>query len=92
MLDVPVIQEPATAAASLDPIRARILAALAEPGSAVMPTACPGLPRQKVNDHLKELGRMPRRRTCRRWTDWTERWSGRTTSASRSAPPTGLLC
>ncbi|WP_390899419.1 hypothetical protein [Streptomyces mirabilis] len=48
MLDVAVIQEPATAEASLDPIRARILAALAEPGSAVMPPARPGLPRQKV--------------------------------------------
>ncbi|MFF3663117.1 hypothetical protein [Streptomyces olivochromogenes] len=35
MLDVTVIQEPAAAEASLDPIRARILAALAEPGSAL---------------------------------------------------------
>ena len=36
MLDVAVIEEPAAAEASLDPIRARILAALAEPGSAAM--------------------------------------------------------
>ena len=57
MLDVAVIEEPAAAEASLDPIRARILAALAEPGSAAMLAARLGLPRQKVNYHLKELER-----------------------------------
>ncbi|MFJ5841754.1 hypothetical protein ACIQGO_34280 [Streptomyces shenzhenensis] len=34
MLDVAVIEDPAAAEASLDPARSRILAALAEPGSA----------------------------------------------------------
>ncbi|GHE24657.1 transcriptional regulator [Kitasatospora indigofera] len=57
MLDVAVIEEPAAAEASLDPIRAGILAALAEPGSATMLAARLGLPRQKVNYHLKELER-----------------------------------
>ncbi|MEW2491516.1 helix-turn-helix domain-containing protein [Streptomyces sp. NPDC048411] len=57
MLDVAVIEEPAAAEASLDPIRSRILAALAEPGSAAMLAARLGLPRQKVNYHLKELER-----------------------------------
>ncbi|MGF1427051.1 ArsR/SmtB family transcription factor [Kitasatospora sp. LaBMicrA B282] len=57
MLDVAVIEEPAAAEASLDPIRARILAALAEPGSAAMLATRLGLPRQKVNYHLKELER-----------------------------------
>lgn len=57
MLDVAVIEEPAAAEASLDPIRSRILAALAEPGSATMLAARLGLPRQKVNYHLKELER-----------------------------------
>ncbi|MFF2326142.1 MULTISPECIES: ArsR/SmtB family transcription factor [unclassified Streptomyces] len=57
MLDVAVIEEPAAAEASLDPIRSRILAALAEPGSASMLAARIGLPRQKVNYHLKELER-----------------------------------
>ncbi|GAA1974491.1 ArsR/SmtB family transcription factor [Catenulispora subtropica] len=57
MLDVAVIEEPAAAEASLDPIRSRILAALAEPGSAAMLAARIGLPRQKVNYHLKELER-----------------------------------
>ncbi|MFJ3582060.1 ArsR/SmtB family transcription factor [Streptomyces sp. NPDC090127] len=57
MLDVAVIEEPAAAEASLDPTRSRILAALAEPGSATMLAARLGLPRQKVNYHLKELER-----------------------------------
>lgn len=57
MLDIAVIEEPAAAEASLDPIRSRILAALAEPGSATMLAVRLGLPRQKVNYHLKELER-----------------------------------
>jgi DNA-binding transcriptional ArsR family regulator len=57
VLDVAVIEEPAAAEASLDPIRARILAAPTEPCSAALPAARLGLPRQKVNHHLKELGR-----------------------------------
>ncbi|MBO0515142.1 ArsR/SmtB family transcription factor [Streptomyces beijiangensis] len=57
MLDVAVIEEPAAAEAALDPIRSRILAALAEPGSAAMLAVRLGLPRQKVNYHLKELER-----------------------------------
>lgn len=57
VLDVAVIEEPAAAEASLDPIRSRILAALAEPGSATMLAVRLGLPRQKVNYHLKELER-----------------------------------
>ncbi|MEU6586029.1 helix-turn-helix domain-containing protein [Nocardia sp. NPDC046763] len=57
MLDVAVIEEAAAAEASLDPIRSRILAALAEPGSAAMLAVRLGLPRQKVNYHLKELER-----------------------------------
>ncbi|MDG4767904.1 helix-turn-helix domain-containing protein [Solwaraspora sp. WMMD406] len=55
MLDVAVIEDPAAAEASLDPIRARILAELAEPASATMLAARIGLPRQKVNYHLKAL-------------------------------------
>ncbi|MFF0296680.1 ArsR/SmtB family transcription factor [Kitasatospora sp. NPDC004614] len=57
MLDVAVIEEPGAAESSLDPIRSRILAALAEPGSAAMLAGRLGLPRQKVNYHLKELER-----------------------------------
>ncbi|WP_179118204.1 ArsR/SmtB family transcription factor [Saccharothrix sp. ALI-22-I] len=55
MLDVAVIEDPATAEVSLDPVRARLLAELAEPGSATMLAAKIGLPRQKVNYHLRAL-------------------------------------
>jgi DNA-binding transcriptional ArsR family regulator len=57
MIDVAVIEDPAAAEASLDPIRAQLLAELAEPGSATMVAARLGLPRQKVNYHLKALER-----------------------------------
>jgi DNA-binding transcriptional ArsR family regulator len=55
MLDVAVIQDPAAAEVSLDPIRARLLAELAEPASATMLAARVGLPRQRVNYHLRSL-------------------------------------
>jgi DNA-binding transcriptional ArsR family regulator len=55
--DVAVIDDPAAAEASLDPIRARLLAALAEPGSASMLAAGTGLTRQKINYHLRALER-----------------------------------
>jgi DNA-binding transcriptional ArsR family regulator len=55
MHDIAVIEDPAAAEVSLDPIRARLLAELSEPGSATMLAAKVGLPRQKVNYHLKTL-------------------------------------
>ena len=55
MLDVEVIDTPAAAAAALDPVRSRVLAALAEPGSATTVARALGLPRQKVNYHLRAL-------------------------------------
>jgi DNA-binding transcriptional ArsR family regulator len=57
MYEVAVIEDPAAAEASLDPMRARLLAELAEPLSATMLAARVGLPRQKVNYHLKTLER-----------------------------------
>ena len=57
MIDVTVIEDPAAAEASLDPIRARLLAALVEPGSASSLAAKVGLARQKVNYHLRTLER-----------------------------------
>ncbi|WP_175041347.1 ArsR/SmtB family transcription factor [Nocardia terpenica] len=57
MLDVAVIKDPAAAGSSLDPVRARLLAELAEPASATMLAARVGLPRQKVNYHLRALER-----------------------------------
>lgn len=55
MFDVTVIEDAAAAEASLDPMRSRLLAALAEPGSATTLAAKVGLPRQKVNYHLRAL-------------------------------------
>jgi DNA-binding transcriptional ArsR family regulator len=57
MIDVAVIDNPAAAAASLDPIRARLLAELAQPGTASTLATKVGLARQKVNYHLHELER-----------------------------------
>ncbi|MET7749172.1 helix-turn-helix domain-containing protein [Micromonospora sp. NPDC005367] len=55
MFDITVIEDAAAAEVSLDPMRARLLAALAEPASATMLAARVGLPRQKVNYHLRAL-------------------------------------
>ncbi|MEV6006466.1 helix-turn-helix domain-containing protein [Streptomyces sp. NPDC051976] len=58
MLDVSVIEDAEAAAVSLDPIRARLLGELAAgPASATMLAGRVGLPRQKVNYHLKALER-----------------------------------
>jgi DNA-binding transcriptional ArsR family regulator len=92
MLDVAVIEEPAAAEASLDPIRSRILAALTEPGSAAMLAARLGLPRQKVNYHLKELERHDLVALVeeRRKGNVTERMM-RATAASYVISPTALV-
>ena len=52
---VAVIDDPVTAGVSLDPIRARLLAELVEPGSASSLAPVVGLSRQKVNYHLRAL-------------------------------------
>ncbi len=57
MFEVAVIEDPAVAEVSLDPMRARLLAELTEPGSASMLAARVGLPRQQVNYHLRALER-----------------------------------
>jgi DNA-binding transcriptional ArsR family regulator len=53
--DLEVIDDPAAAVVALDPIRARLLAELAEPGSAASLANRVGLARQKVNYHLRAL-------------------------------------
>jgi len=55
MLSVDVIERPQAAAAALDPVRSRLLAALARPGSASSLAATLGMPRQLVNYHLRIL-------------------------------------
>jgi DNA-binding transcriptional ArsR family regulator len=57
VLDVAVIENAAAAAVALDPMRARILAELGQPRSATMLGVTFGLPRQKINYHLKALER-----------------------------------
>ena len=68
--DLVVVDDPETAACLLDPKRARVLAELAEPGSATSVAAAIGLSRQQVNYHLRaleaqglvvEVGTRPRR-------------------------------
>jgi DNA-binding transcriptional ArsR family regulator len=55
VIDVAVIEDPAAAEASLDPIRTRLLTELVEPASATTVAARMGLARQKVNYHLRTL-------------------------------------
>jgi DNA-binding transcriptional ArsR family regulator len=55
MLDVQVIDDPAAATVALEPVRSRLLSELLEPASAASLAARMGLPRQKVNYHLRAL-------------------------------------
>jgi DNA-binding transcriptional ArsR family regulator len=75
MLDVEVIDDPAAAVVALDPVRARLLAELAEPASAAALAARLGLVRQKVNYHLRTLEAhgLVRAAGERRWGGLTER-------------------
>jgi DNA-binding transcriptional ArsR family regulator len=57
MHDVAVIEDRAAAEVSLDPIRARLLSELGEPGSASTLAERVGLTRQKANYHLRALER-----------------------------------
>lgn len=54
-MDLEVIADPRAAMAALEPVRAKVLAALTEPGSATTVAAALGLPRQQVNYHLRTL-------------------------------------
>jgi DNA-binding transcriptional ArsR family regulator len=55
VLDVDVIDDPRAAITALDPVRARILRSLVEPGSATTVANELGLTRQKANYHLRAL-------------------------------------
>jgi DNA-binding transcriptional ArsR family regulator len=55
MLDVEVIEDPAAAAIAVEPIKSRLLAALAEPASAATLSSRLGIARQKINYHLRSL-------------------------------------
>jgi DNA-binding transcriptional ArsR family regulator len=91
MDDVAVIDDPAAAEASLDPMRARLLAALAEPGSASTLAAKAGISRQRLNYHLRALERhgLVELVEERRKGNCTERVL-RATAASYVISPTAL--
>ncbi|HMP02246.1 MAG TPA: helix-turn-helix domain-containing protein [Gemmatales bacterium] len=55
MASIGVIDDPAAATVALDPVRSRLLAELREPASAAALAHRIGLPRQKVNYHLRTL-------------------------------------
>ena len=88
MLDVAVIADPVAAEVSLDRVRARLLAALAEPASATSLAAAAGLSRQQANYHLRALERHGLVEE-RRKGNCTERIL-RATAASYVISPTAL--
>ena len=55
MRDVEIIEDPVAAAVAVEPIKSRLLASLAEPASAATLAARLGMPRQKINYHLRSL-------------------------------------
>jgi DNA-binding transcriptional ArsR family regulator len=75
MLAVEVIDDPAAAMVALQPVRSRLLAELAQPASAATLAARVGLPRQKVNYHLRALEAhgLVRMTGKRKWGGLTER-------------------
>jgi len=75
VIEVAVIDEPEAATVALDPVRCRLLAELREPASAAALADRVGLPRQKVNYHLRTLEShgLVRLASERRWGGLTER-------------------
>jgi DNA-binding transcriptional ArsR family regulator len=73
--DVHVIDDPSAAAASLEPVRTRLLAELAAPASAATLASRLRIPRQKINYHLRALERhhLVEQAGSRRWGGITER-------------------
>lgn len=75
MMSIEVIHDPSAASAALDPLRARLLSGLREPASAAALAHRLGLPRQKVNYHLRTLERHGLLRVAgeKQWGGLTER-------------------
>ena len=75
MLDLRVIDDPASATVALDPVRSRLLSELRTPVSAATLAGRMGLPRQKVNYHLRTLEAhgLVRVDSKKRWGGLTER-------------------
>ncbi len=75
MVDLRVIDDPASAGVALDPVRSRLLSELRTPASAATLAGRVGLPRQKVNYHLRTLEKhgLVRLAGKKRWGGLTER-------------------
>ena len=75
MIDLCVIDDPASASVAMDPIRNRLLSELSEPASAATLAGRVGLPRQKVNYHLRTLEAhgLVEEASTRQWGGLTER-------------------
>ena len=88
VLDVEVIEDPAAATVALEPVRSRLLAELAQPASAAGLAARLGIPRQKVNYHLRalEAHRLVRVADTRQWGGLTERMLVATASSYMVSP------
>ena len=88
MLDLGVIDDPAAASVALDPIRSRLLSELREPASAAALAERVGLPRQKVNYHLRKLEAhgLVGEASRKRWGGLTERRLVATASAYVVSP------
>ncbi|WP_382308002.1 ArsR/SmtB family transcription factor [Herbiconiux sp. UC225_62] len=80
MQDIRVLDDSAAVEVALDPIRASILDALDEPGSATTIAAAIGSTRQKVNYHLKTLEAhgLIEQAEVRLWGGISERFMRRT--------------
>jgi DNA-binding transcriptional ArsR family regulator len=91
VLDIQVIEDPAAATVALGPIRSRLLSELAAPASAANLAARVGLPRQKVNYHLRALEAhgLVQLAEERKWGGLTERLLV-ATAASYVVSPAGL--
>lgn len=88
MMNVHVIDDPAAATVALDPLRSRLLSELREPASAATVATRVGLPRQKVNYHLRTLEShgLVRVASRKRWGGLTERRLVATASAYVVSP------
>src|SRR5262247_741523 len=75
MIDVRVIDDPEAATVALEPVRSRLLSELREPASAAALANRVGLPRQRVNYHLRTLESHGLVRVAgkKRWGGLTER-------------------
>jgi hypothetical protein len=75
MEELRVIDDPVSASVALDPVRSRLLSELRTPASAATLAGRMGLPRQKVNYHLRtlEVHGLVRVDSKRRWGGLIER-------------------